>query len=114
LSSEVTLGSASLSLKALTLTGATVGTITAEAVAFAIGAIDDLATVGLLTAGADVMLPLEGFDECVWLSEVERANEVAVGDWRREDVESGMGDSAEPLSSLTGATEPLEVGVVTF
>jgi hypothetical protein len=102
-------------LKALTLTGATVGTITAEAVAFAIGAIDDLEAVGLLTAGADVMLPLEGFDECGWLSEAWGANEVAVGDWRREDVEErGMGDSAAPFSSLTGATEPLEVGVVTF
>jgi hypothetical protein len=63
------------------LTGATVGTITAEAVAFAIGAIDGLLEIpGLDVAGVDVDVPFKVFGACGRLSEECAVNDMAVGD----------------------------------
>jgi hypothetical protein len=104
------------SLNALTLTGATVGTITDEAVAFVIGVMGGLLEVAALdVAGVDTKDDLEDFIVCDWLSEEWPAKDEAVGDWRRDDeVDNWTGDAVMPLSSLVGAIEALEVGVVTF
>jgi hypothetical protein len=110
-------GPASPSLKALTLTGATVGTIADDAIAFVIGVIDGLLDVADLgAAGVDAeVLPLEAFETWVWWSEECGANDKEVGDWRRDDdVDNWMGDTDNPVSSLMSAIEPLDVGVVAF
>ena len=98
------------------MTEATVGTTATEAVAFAIGAIDGLLEeADFEVAGVDMKVPLEDFEACSVLSEELAANDIAVGDWRRDDeVDSWMGDTVAPLSSLIRAIEPLEVGVVAF
>jgi hypothetical protein len=66
-----------------------------------------------VVAGVDPKEVLEDFIACDWLSEECPAKDEAVGDWRRDDdAESWAGDAVTPLSSLVGAIDPLEVGVV--